>query len=845
MKYLPFLPAALLLSTTLASTLQAVPIRVSIPWERTWPVVTPSTAESFRFQLKNEGPEPGQADFTATLTPPSGAELRIHQSVALAAGEETSIPLSLAGQEFGSWLLQFTVSQASAPAQTTSEKIRFAYMKPAGPDKIRPEFYFGIVAHSERLPAPERQLQLEAAAFAGCKVLRSNPGWQSVQPRQGEWKWEVMDQMVSSAEQLGMELEVLLAYTPKWAAPADKQAGDNWLLWNRAAPDMQAWREYVAAYAGRYRGRVRLWETWNEPDLDGFWKGTTEEFIELLKISAEEVRKADPGNLVMGPGYATLTPHQGRRLNPDLQARSLKAVGPQLSFHTVHEHGSFAQFAQLVDGPYARLRAELPAPVPPLFFNETAMHSVGGTELEQARILVKKASFARSRGAKGYLWYDLRDDGSEPTDPEHHFGLLTYRMEPKPVYVAFSTFAQLAVRRPYLQQIAMGDNRWFFVFGDESEKLLLFWNDDTGSQGEQILLRLPGAVRAQLLDLNGNATNLPLSGDLVVVPAGKDPCYLLATGAKAIEGAGKLAGPSRSFFGGPGEQITVDCEFTNPTSTRKEVSVRWETSPGIQKIETPPAIIALPAKDKSVSILTVRLPDGADYRFGGESKLRVNYEFSGMPYRGTIQIPIHYGTIAIPADKPGRSADITLNRKEQLFSFIEADPNLAGWRWKGAEDLSANIWMSIDPQNLNLRVAVTDNQHVQGFSPAEIWRADSVQCMLSIPGQKGYWEFGFAQDQAGRVSTMIWDRPENGTDFTSHMRVEVETKGEGRIYHVSVPRKELGLTDQILREGFRFNVAVNDSDGQVRAHALQLVPGLVENKSVESAPYVVFRPSAE
>ncbi|GAT34664.1 glycosyl hydrolases family 39 [Terrimicrobium sacchariphilum] len=839
MKGMRFVPlAGFLLGLLMAGTLNAS-LRVSIPWDRDWPVVTPATAGDFGFLVKNEGPGAVDTEFSARFVSPSGVEEKVRQRVSLSSGEETRIPWSLQGREMGAWSVEYAVT-GTADGEV-KKKVLFGYLEPAGPNDTKPDFLLGVCAHSSRVSSEERQREIASAGFIGCKVMRNGVGWESIQPDSAEqWKWEVIDEIVTAAEKQHMQIEILLAYTTRWAAPPEKQKSADWLDWNRAAPDMQAWRTFVKAYAERFRGRIHLWEIWNEPDLEGFWRGTTEEYLSLFRAAREELKAVDPENVVMSGGFATLLNHPSRKKNPDLQERAMMTLGPQMDMHAVHEHGPFDRFAQVVDGVYADFRAKLPAPVPPIIFNETAEHSLYGTEKAQAEALVKKATFARARGAVGYFWYDLRNDGVDPTDPEHHFGLLTRAMEPKPAYIAFNTLARLMVPRPYLRQLDAGENRWFFLHGDNAEKLLVFWNEDDGSQNEQILLRMPGAARASLVDINGNSFPLSLAGDLAVVSSGRTPQYLLAEGAQTIEVVGRLAGPPRAFFGRPGAEVAVECEFFNPSQNPVTVKTDWAV-PGTMSVRRSAAPeLSIPAGSRALSTVVVKLPEGENYQFGRDGKLRVNYAFSGLPYSGRILIPVHYGTISVPADATGRAPDITLDRRDQLVSFIEADPHMVAHRWKDASDLSAQVWLRAETDDLVMKIAVTDDKHFQEGAAADMWRGDSVQCVLVLPEQKGSWELGFSEDNQGRPLVASWATPSGWQDCSDKIRVDVEKRGESRVYTVRMPRKELGLTDQIMRDGFRLNLAVNDNDGVVRAHALQLAPGLVANKSVNFAPYVTF-----
>jgi hypothetical protein len=832
---------ALAATTLLFSTLGAAlgEIQVSFPWERSWPVVTPKTAKDFRILVHNETQKLVDLRVTAILKGSSGVETRVEGSAALKPGAKGSVPCPLDKQRKGAWELSYRISNAGDKKPLKERTVRFGYMDPPGPSRVRHEFMFGIVSHSERLPSQEMHRELEAAAFAGCKVLRAGPEWDNIQPAPDKWKWEVMDDMVATGERLGMEFNALLAYCPKWAAPAERRGSADWLDWSRAAPELNAWRSFVKSYAERYKGRIRLWEPWNEPDLDGFWRGTTDEYIALVEAAAEEVRTVDPGNLIMSGGFATLREHGGRNRNPDLQVQTMRKLGPSLNFHAIHEHGPFPQLVQVVDGDYAALRKTLPPPVPPLYFNETAMPSVGRTERQQAWGLIKKATFARSRGAAGYLWYDLRNDGTSPTDAEHHFGLLTHEMEPKPSYIAFSTFARLAVPRPFLAQLAMAKDRWFFIHGDDRAKLLIFWNDDPGSQNEQIMLRMPGVTRAQLIDVDGNASPLQTVNEMGVVAANKEPLFLVADGAKSIENGGRLAGAARTFFGGPGEEVAVSCEFMNPVANPVSVEVEWHPEKGIDLVNKPALqTIALPPGGKGISTALVRLPGGEDYRQGATGNIRIFYRFIGAPYKGRIILPVHYGTIAVGSGGFARNPDFVLNREDQLFSFIEADPHFVEDRWSGPNDLSVKGWFDVTASDLVLKVEVTEDRHFQGETSFNIWRGDSVQCALNVPGKDGTWEFGFAEGLSGQTETAVWNKPAGSQDLK--IKVQIEARGEGRIYTAFLPRGEMGLTDEVLKQGFRFNIAVNDNDGKVRAHALQLAPGIVENKRMDASPYVTF-----
>lgn len=835
-------------------------IRVETPRIHDMAVIRPTEAAAFEVFVINDDARPLRGRFAATLRAASGgAERTLLVDLELARGERKGLPLSLADAELGVWTIDYRLSPAGGGDEARGSA-RFALMEPVGPNETRPEFQFGVVAHHPRAANhAEMRREIAAEALIGAKIVRSNTYWERVQPSPDRWEWELMDRIVDTLAEFGMRPQALLAFTPRWAAPerVRNDFSDGGRNATRAAPDRDAWRAFVAAYVERYRDRVPLWEVWNEPDI-GFWRGTVGEYLETAEIAIEEIRRADPGAKIMSGGFATLKPHAGRVRNPHLQREAMEALGPRFDYHAVHEHGAFPGFARLVDGAYAELRASLSKTPPPLYFNETGLPSLGGAEAERAQAwtLVKKTAFVRSRGAAGYLWYNLRNDGFDPANGEHNFGLVTNDFQPKPAYVAFNTFARHVVPRPALGQLEASADRWLLLFGDDpsaegtGSRLLVYWNEDVSSQGEQLLVRVPGATRAWDMDVNGNRTEVSVrDGEIVSLSLIAEPRYLIVEGAREVEVAGRLAGPARAHFGGPGEELVVAAEFVNPVDRPQRVSVRWTTPLAMTMLRGGEPVVTLSPRGKAIVPITVRLPEGSGYRFGQVANLRLDYDYEGLPYGGRLLVPVRYDSIVVPPAGTGfqRAPDVVLERREQVYSFVEADPQLQSQEWRGPADLGARVWIGADADRLILRVEVTDDRHRQTRPPAAMWREDSVQCMLLVPGRDGHWEIGFADHESDGPVTMVWTRPSlTGAEGPS-MRLEVEkptASGGGRIYTAYISRTDLGLTDEVLAGGFRFNIAVNDHDGVVRAKALQLVPGLVTDKSTDGLPHVVFRQAA-
>ena len=58
---------------------------------------------------------------------------------------------------------------------------------------------------------------------------------------------------------------------------------------------------YNDGWANGYHYNITYWEIWNEPDLEGFWNGTAEDYYMLYEITAKKLKTYDPSLKIGGP----------------------------------------------------------------------------------------------------------------------------------------------------------------------------------------------------------------------------------------------------------------------------------------------------------------------------------------------------------------------------------------------------------------------------------------------------------------------------------------------------------------------------------------------------------------
>ena len=141
-----------------------------------------------------------------------------------------------------------------------------------------------------------RDLQvIRDAGFSWCKV---NFGWRDIEGAgKGTFDWSRTDRIVDQAEEIGIDLVVRVDHQPSWAGPGANGPPNN----------PQDLGDFMSALAGRYRGRVRAYEVWNEPNLAREWGGKLPDpvaYLELLRVAYVSIKAADPNAMVISAGLS-------------------------------------------------------------------------------------------------------------------------------------------------------------------------------------------------------------------------------------------------------------------------------------------------------------------------------------------------------------------------------------------------------------------------------------------------------------------------------------------------------------------------------------------------------------
>jgi hypothetical protein len=138
-----------------------------------------------------------------------------------------------------------------------------------------------------------------------------------------------MDTYVEQASDHGATVLYTLGSTPKWAS--SRQSEQSPYGFGSAAEPVRIahWEEYVRRVAQRYRGRIAMYELWNEPyfsdiprdrNLPAFYSGNIAQMLEMARVARKVLDEVDPGAILSTPGFVN---------GPDRLEMFLSAGGKQ------------------------------------------------------------------------------------------------------------------------------------------------------------------------------------------------------------------------------------------------------------------------------------------------------------------------------------------------------------------------------------------------------------------------------------------------------------------------------------------------------------------------------------
>jgi len=148
----------------------------------------------------------------------------------------------------------------------------------------------GVCYSKKTVTQANWQNSTQLLSEAGIKWLRTSFRREELEPVPGAYKFEEQDKWVSMITKHNISILGLVIGNAPWDGgysypPRDQKAFQNYL------------RTLVKHYPN-----IKVWEIWNEPDIPRFWRGSPEDYVNLLKQSYETIKSINPGIKVISAG---------------------------------------------------------------------------------------------------------------------------------------------------------------------------------------------------------------------------------------------------------------------------------------------------------------------------------------------------------------------------------------------------------------------------------------------------------------------------------------------------------------------------------------------------------------
>ncbi|MBX3063360.1 MAG: cellulase family glycosylhydrolase [Anaerolineae bacterium] len=278
--------------------------------------------------------------------------------------------------------------------------------------------------------------------------------------------WDKYDSIVELAEKYNLKIIARLGSPPVWSQPADALPGYT------PPTDPQDFANFAGMLADRYKGRVRFYQVWNEPNIYPEWGQQNvdpEAYTDMLCRAYRAIKAANSDAVVISGALAPTIELSGVNLDDLIYLQRMYDAGAGSCFDILGAQGyglfsgpsdqrmrivqlNFAHMLWLRDLMIANDDAEKPIwigemawnPVPdsPDIADPTRFGRV--TSEQAARNAVEAYERARSEwdfvGVISY-WYFKRPSDVEKNQSFYYFRMVEPDFTPLPVYDALKAYA--------------------------------------------------------------------------------------------------------------------------------------------------------------------------------------------------------------------------------------------------------------------------------------------------------------------------------------------------------------------------------------------------------------------
>jgi hypothetical protein len=314
--------------------------------------------------------------------------------------------------------------------------------------------------------------EMEMIAESGATIIRMDFGWGGTEREKGVYDFSAFERLTDSLEKHKIRPLYILDYS-------NRLYDDG--MSPHSAEGRAAFAKWAAAAVIHFKGRGIIWEMYNEPNI-GFWKPKpdAEKFILLALEVGKALRVAAPYEIHIGPATS--------EIDIDFLEQCFKAgLLEYWDAVSVHPYRQTNPETAIVE--YAKLRYIIDKYAPhgkqiPILSAEWGYSTAWNNFNEeiQSKYLSRQWLTNLAADVPISIWYDWHDDGTDPKEPEHHFGTTNHEYQkdanpvykPKLSYLAAKTFNETFRGFKFNKRLGVGDpDVYVFLFNNKNDEVKL------------------------------------------------------------------------------------------------------------------------------------------------------------------------------------------------------------------------------------------------------------------------------------------------------------------------------------------------------------------------------------
>ena len=395
--------------------------------------------------------------------------------------------------------------------------------------------------------------EMKMIAAAGFRWVRMDFKWDATERERGHYDFSAYDRLMQSLDQFKLRALFILDYgNPLYGTPP------------RTEFARQAFAGWAVAAAKHFANRGVTWEMYNEPNVPMFWppRPNVDEYIVLALTVGRAFRVNVPTEKLIGPAtsgidfnfleacfkaglldyWSAVSVHPYRRTNPEGAANEycrLRQMIDQYRPRVRTRSGSDGpSLGRVGDDDLTVSTASGSDRVIPIISGEWGFSSAwpGIDEAKQSALLTRELLTNIANDIRMSIWYDWREDGTDPRDPEHHFGLVRNAYlsdraqvyQPKPAYQATKTLTDFFRGYRFEQRLTVGsDQDYVLVFASGADRRIAAWT--TSTDAHRIAIPLAPGTFLITKHTGESTTSISANRQSLTIEVSTAPIYIMHT----------------------------------------------------------------------------------------------------------------------------------------------------------------------------------------------------------------------------------------------------------------------------------------------------------------------------